>query len=113
MAAVLKPMRQLAGGSGLARTLQAGHEHDGRRLRGKLNSRRVFAKNFDQLIANDFDDLLARRKRGSYLLPYRLRLHLIDELFYDFEIDVSLEQGKAQLTQGLLYVLVVENCLPA
>jgi hypothetical protein len=34
-------------------------------------------------------------------------------LLYDFEIDIGLKQRQAQLTQGLLHVLFVENCLPA
>ena len=32
MPALLEPVRQLAGSRGLARTLQAGHQHHGRRL---------------------------------------------------------------------------------
>ena len=43
MAAVLEPVRQLARGRGLAGTLQASHQHHGRRLRGKLHPNRVFA----------------------------------------------------------------------
>ena len=54
--------------------------------------RRVFAQNLDQLIANNLDDLLARRKRGRNLLADSLRLHLIDELLNNFEVDVGFEQ---------------------
>ena len=36
VSAILKPVGKLAGGSGFARALQPGHEHNGRRLRGEL-----------------------------------------------------------------------------
>jgi len=47
------------------------------------------------------------------LLANGFSLHLINELLYDFEIDVGFEQGEAQLAQRLLHVLFVENSLPA
>ena len=71
MAALLEPVRQLAGGGGLAGTLQAGHEHDGRRLRGELQLGGVFAEDGDQLVANDLDDLLGGRERGHDFLAER------------------------------------------
>ena len=36
VSAIFKPVGKLAGGSGFARALQPGHEHNGRRLRGEL-----------------------------------------------------------------------------
>src|ERR1039458_7201672 len=36
VSAILQPVGKLAGGSGFARALQPGHEHNGRRLRGEL-----------------------------------------------------------------------------
>ncbi len=42
--------------------------------------RGIFAQSFDQFIAHDLDDLLARRKRGQHFLAHRLRLNAVDEL---------------------------------
>src|SRR2546430_7819778 len=52
---------------------------------------------------------LARRKRRRDLLADGLGLYLVNELFYNFEIDVSLKQRQPQFTQGLLHVLVIEE----
>ena len=111
MAAILEPVCQLAGGRGLAGALQAGHEHDGRRLRGELHARGVAAESFDQLIAQDLDDLLARRKRGRHLLADGLFLNVVDELLYDFEVDVGFEQRQTDLAQRLLNVFFIEDGL--
>ena len=80
MAALLQPVRQLAGGRRLTGTLQAGHENDGRRLRGKLQLGRVFAQDLDQFVAHNLDDLLAGRERGHHLLADRLRPDVVDQL---------------------------------
>ena len=80
VSAVLQPVGQLAGGGGLTGTLQAGHQDDGRRLRGELQLGGVFAKNLDQFVADDLDDLLAGRQRGQHFLAHRFRLDVVDEL---------------------------------
>ncbi len=109
MPPVLQPVRQLAGRSGFTRTLQAGHKHNGRRLRCELDLRSIAAQDLDQFIAKNLDDLLGRRERGRHLLPNRLLLDMIDELFYDLEVDISLEQRQADGTQRLLHVFFVEG----
>ena len=113
MSAILQPVRQLAGGGGLAGTLQAGHEHDGGRLRGELQLGRVFAENLDQFVAHDLDDLLARRKRGHDFLADGLGLNLVDELLDDFEVDVGFEQREADFAQRLLDIFFGEDGLSA
>ena len=65
VAALFEPGGELAGGGGFAGALQAGHEDDGGRLRGEFEAGRVFAEEGDELVANDFDDLLGGRERGE------------------------------------------------
>ena len=102
MSAFLEPVRQLAGGGGLTGTLQAGHEDDSRRLRSKLDFGSVVAQDRDQFIAKNLDDLLGRRERGHHLLADGLLLDVIDELLYDLEVDVGLEQRQTDRPQRLL-----------
>ena len=78
MAADFEPVRELARGGGFARTLQPGHEHNRWRLRGELHARRVFAEGLDQFVADDFDDLLAGRKRGEHFLAHGFRLYAVN-----------------------------------
>ncbi len=113
MSAVLEPIRQLAGGRRLARTLQSGHEHDRRRLRGELDLGGVAAQDLDQFIAENLDDLLGGRKRGRHLLADRLFLDVIDQLLDDFEVDVGFEQRQANCAQRLLNVFFIEGGLAA
>src|SRR5205823_14418865 len=63
--------------------------------------------------SNNLDDMFARRKCSRHLLANRFGLHLVDELLDDLKIDVRLKQRQPQLAQGLLNVLVVEDCLTA
>src|SRR5579863_1424746 len=105
MAAIFKPVCQFSGSRGFAGALQSGHEHDRWRLRRELDASSIAAKGFDQLVAQDFDDLLTRRKRSCNLLPDGLLLDVVDELFYDFEVDIGFEQRETDLTQRLLNVL--------
>ena len=97
MPALLQPVRQLARGGRFAGTLQAGHQHDRRRLRGELQLGRVLAEHLDQFVAHDLDDLLARRECRQHFLADRLRLDLVDELLDDLEVDVGLEQRQTNL----------------
>ncbi len=62
MAALFEPGGELAGGGGFAGALQAGHEDDGRGLRGEFEAGGVGAEGGDELVADDFDDLLGGRE---------------------------------------------------
>ena len=111
MAAVLEPVRQLARRSGLTRTLQAGHQHHRRRLGCKLDLGGIVAQKFDQLIAQNLDDLFGGGKSSRHLLTDGLFLDVIDQLLDDFEIDVGLKQREANGAQRLLHVFFVEGGL--
>ena len=97
MAAILQPVRQLARGSGLTGTLQAGHQHHRRWLRGKLDLGGVVAQHLDQFIAQNLDDLFGGGKRGRNLLSDGLLLDVVDQLLDDLEVDVGLKQRQTNL----------------
>ena len=62
-ALLLEPAGQLGRVGGLARALQAGHQHDGGRLRGEGDPDRLAAEGGDELLVDDLDDLLGRVER--------------------------------------------------
>jgi hypothetical protein len=82
-------------------------------LRGELQAGGVPSQSLDQFIAHDLDDLLTRRERGRHLLADSFFLNALDELLYDFEVDVGFEQGQPDFAQSVLNVLFVEDSLPA
>ena len=100
-----KPARQLAGGGGLAGTLQAHQEDDAGRLVGEAQLGLVAAQGLDQFLADDLDDLLGGRQRGQHLLPEGLLLNVLDELLDHPEVNVGLQQGHPDLAQGALHVV--------
>src|SRR5205085_11972944 len=57
-ALLLEPARQLPGGRRLARALQTGEQHDGRRLGRVGDPEGLTAEGVDQLLVDDLDDLL-------------------------------------------------------
>ena len=99
MSSNLEPIRELAGSGGLAGTLQSGHEDDGRRLRGELHTSRVFAaKDDDEFVAQDLNDLLSGRERGHHVLTDSFGANEVDEFFDDFEVDVGFEQSGVRIS---------------
>ena len=89
------------------------HEHDGWRPRGKLQLGCVFAKDRDQFIANDLDHLLGGRERGQHFLAERLLADVVDQLFYDLEVDVGFQQRHTNFFQRLADVFFGQRALPA
>ena len=111
--ALFEPRGQLAGGSRFAGTLQSGHENDGGRLGGEVEAGSIFAEQSDQLVANDFDDLLGRRERGEDFSSDGLLADVLDEVGDDLEVDVGFKQGDANFAQGFGDVLFSERALAA
>ena len=110
---LFEPGGELAAGGGFAGALQAGHENDGGRLRGKFEAGGVFAEEGDQLVANDLDDLLGGRERGEDLSADGFDADLLDEVAGDVEVDVGFEQGSADFAQGFGDVFFSERALAA
>lgn len=61
-------------------------------------------QHFDQLVANDFHDLLAGTQALHYFLAYGLLLHRVGELLHDFEVHVRLEESHADFLQCFVQV---------
>ena len=57
-----------------------GHEDDGGRLRGKFEARGVLAEEFDELVADDLDDLLGGREGGEHFAAEGFGADVLDEL---------------------------------
>ena len=66
-----------------------------------------------QLLVHDLHHLLARVESLQDLLAARALPDLRDEVLDDLEVDVGLEQRKADLAHGLRDLLVVEPALAA
>jgi hypothetical protein len=57
---------------------------------------RYLAQNFNQVVADNFDDLLTGREQSS-CVPHGLACDLIYEMLDYFEVYVCLKQSEAQL----------------
>src|SRR3954468_15548439 len=103
---LLEQLRELRGGRGLARALQARHEDDRRRPRREGDPRGLPAHQRRQLVVDDLDHLLARVELLGDLDPERALLDGVRELLDDLEVDVGLEQREADLAHGLVDVVL-------
>ena len=63
------------------------------------------AQQLDQLVVDDFDQLLAGRQTGRDLLPQDLGLDPLDKVADDPKVHVGLEQRQTHFTQRLLDIL--------
>ena len=86
---------ELAGGGGFARTLKADDQDDGWRFVGEAEACGVRAEDFDQLIMDDFDDLLAGGKGVEDLFSEGFFFNGFEELFDDAEMHVGFKQRHA------------------
>ena len=90
-----------AGAGGLTRALQARHHDHVRRLAADAQpfGRAIAAERLNQMVMNDFDDLLAGFDCADHALADRLFAHAIDEFAHDGEGDVRFQQGDPNLAQ--------------
>ncbi|MNZ53199.1 hypothetical protein D3C78_710700 [compost metagenome] len=103
--ALFQEARQLAGGGGLTRTLQTGHQ-DHRWRRGV--ERQLFVGRTHHAFELGLDNLhecLARGQAARHLGADRALLDLVDEILDHRQGDVSLEQRHAHFTQGVFDVV--------
>ena len=109
----LNQRASLAARGGLAGALQTGHQHDGRRPAGVGDLQRLAAQDPGQLAVDDLDDLLAGVERLRSGRPDRLRTDAGDDVAGDADVDVGLEQSRADLPQHLVDVGFGEPTLAA
>ncbi len=101
---VLEHACQLAGGGGLSRPLEAGHEDD-QRLGGRGGERdRLLAESLDQRLVDEFDDLLPWREALHHLGSDRPLPHAGEEVPGDADVHIGLEQRQPHLPQHLVDV---------
>ncbi|CAE6947305.1 conserved protein of unknown function [Ectopseudomonas oleovorans] len=103
--ALLEELGQLAGGGGLARTLQTGHQYHGRRRGIQRQVLVGRAHQLFQLGADDLHEGLARGQALGHLGADGAFLDLADELLDHRQSHVGLEQRHAHFTQGVLDVV--------
>ena len=101
-----QPASELAAGRGLTRTLEPEQEDDTRRRRVLLQAAFDVAKEREQFVADDLDDLLDRGQALEDGLIGRLVAHPVDERLDDLEVDVGLEQREPDLAQRRFDVLL-------
>ncbi|MNJ56591.1 hypothetical protein D3C77_521460 [compost metagenome] len=104
--AILEQPRKLAHGRGLARTLQARHQHHCRRRNIQRQILVGGAHQLFELGTHDLHECLARRQALRHLGADRTLLDLVDELLDHRQCDVGLEQGHPHLAQGVLDVVL-------
>ena len=105
--------RDLGGGRGLARALQAGHQDDRGRLRGQVQVGHAFAHRGRQFAVHDAHQRLAGVERAHHLLAQGFFLDAGDEVAHHRQRHVGLQQGHAHLAQHVLDVAVGDARLAA
>jgi len=113
VAGFFEPLGEFAAGGRFAGALEAGHQDDGWRLGGFLEAGGVFAEDVDEFVVDDFDDLLGGGEGGGDFFAESAGADVLDELVDDGEVDVGLEEGEADLAEGVGDVLVGDGALAA
>jgi hypothetical protein len=108
-----QPAGQLGAAGGLARALQAGHQHHRGQPGRVLQAGRVAAaEQGDHLVADDAQHRLVRGEALQHLLADRALAHPLQELLHHLEVDVRLQQRQPDLAQRLVHVLGRERTPP-
>src|SRR6185503_9954655 len=100
-------------GRRLPRALQPDQEDDRRRLRAEIQPAGLApAEQGFELVADDLDDLLSRRKALQDLLAQRLGADAVQERAHDAYVDVGFEQRHPDLAERLVEDLFADARLP-
>ncbi len=111
--AVLQPQRDLRSRRGLARTLQAGEQDHGGRLRAQIERTHALAHHAHEFVVDDLDERLARRQALVDFLADDACLHAVDEVLDHRQRHVGLEQRHPHLPQRVADVLFGEAAAAA
>ena len=96
---------QLAQSGGLAGALEP-HQHDYRRRIGRLVQLALGApQELDELLMDDFHNILAWSEIGVNLLPHGPLLDLGGKFFDDLEVHIRIQQGQPDFPEGLFQIL--------
>ncbi len=106
LVALLQQACQLGDRGGLARPLQAGHQNDRRRLRGKVQPFVGGAHHRLQLCLHDAQERLTRTQALADLLPQGALLHRLNKILDHGQRNVSLQQRHAHFAQRFLNVVL-------
>ncbi len=112
LAPLLEPACQLRRTGGLARALQAGHQHHRRWLYIELQFVVGLAHDVHQLIMNHFHQGLARGQALQHLMTDRPLPHPFDEFLHHRQGDIRLQQRHAHFPQGVLDIVFAQPPLP-
>jgi hypothetical protein len=111
---LVQPQGQLAGGGGLARALQAGHQDHRRRVQGQVQAGGdLAAQHVDQAVIDDLDHLVGRLDRADDRFAGSGFLGLADEVLDHRQGDVGFQQGDANFAQRLVDVLLGQHAATA
>ena len=100
----LEPAGQLARSRGLTGALEAGHEDDGRGPAGVGDLQRLAAEHGGEFGVDDLDDLLRRVERLGEVGADGLCANAGEDVADDRDVDVGLEEGRADLAEDLVDV---------
>ena len=104
---------QLRAGRRLARPLQAGHQDHRRAAGGDGEAATGPAHQRGQLLVDDLHDLLAGIEAFEHVGAEAALLQRLGEPFDDFEVDVRLEQGEADLAHRRVDVPLIQRAAGA
>ena len=99
---------QLTDAGGFTRTLQTRHQHDGRWLSRQVKHLILFAHRRNQLVTDDFDELLTRSQTLVNFMTNRFLFHAVDKITHDRQRNVCFQQRHAHFAQRFLDVLFGE-----
>ncbi len=96
-----------------AGALQADEEEDARRLRRPLQRHALLTEQADEFLVDDRNDLLGGGEGAQDFLADGPLAHRGDEVADDAVVDVGLEEGTADFTQGFVDVFLGQAALAA
>ena len=105
--------RQFGDAGGLARALQASHQHDRRRSYRQIEALVLLAHQDNQRVVHQLDDGLSRRETAQHFLSDGLGAHVLDERLHHRQRHVRFEQRHAHLAQGVTDIGLGETRLAA
>ena len=105
---LLEPRGELRRGRRLTGALETGEQDHRRGFRGVGDLEGGAAENFDELLVDGLDDLLAGREALGERFAAQSFAHRVEEGAHDAEFDVGFEQGRADVGERGVEVGVAE-----